>query len=106
MTTHGKSQMAVEAQSGCRTWRVVVGWLAVALNLLVCCFWAFWGAIENFHEGWWSPSLWDNLVLMVVQYLSPMLAAVLLGLLGLRWPRLGALAYLLMGGYFTRRFVF
>jgi hypothetical protein len=64
--------MAAEAPSGRRTWRVVVGWSAVALNLLVSCFWAFWGAIENFHEGWYSPSLLANLGLMLAQYLSPM----------------------------------
>jgi len=84
----------------------VVGWSAVALNLLVSCLWAFWGAIENFHEGWWLPSLWSNLGLMLVQYLSPMLATILLGLLGLRWPRIGGLAYLLVGGYFSRRYLF
>jgi hypothetical protein len=28
------------------TVRVIVGWSAVTLNLLVSCFWAFWGAIE------------------------------------------------------------
>jgi hypothetical protein len=78
----------------------------VAFNLLVSCFWAFWGAIENFHEGWWSTSLWANLGLMLAQYLSPMLAAVLLGSLGLRWPRLGGLAYLIARGYFAYRFLF
>jgi hypothetical protein len=41
--------MAVEAEAGRRTWRVMVGWSAVALNLLVSCLWAFWGAVENFH---------------------------------------------------------
>jgi hypothetical protein len=97
--------MAVEVQSGRRTWRVVVGWSAVALNLLVSCFWAFWGAIENFHEDWWSTSLWDNLGLMLVQYLSPMLVAVLLGLVGLRWPRLGGLVYLIIGGAFGSWFL-
>jgi hypothetical protein len=98
--------MAAESQSRPRTLRFVVGWSAVALNLLVACFWAFWGAIENFHEGWWSPSLWDNLGSMLAHFLSPMIVAILLGLLGLRWPRLGALAYLLMGAYFTWRFLF
>jgi len=98
--------MAVESQSVRRTWRVVVGWSAVVLNLLVSCFWAFWGAVENFHEGWGSPSLWANLGLMLAQYLSPMLAAVLLGLLGLRWPRLGGLVYLIVGGSFGSWFLF
>jgi hypothetical protein len=97
--------MAVEAQSGRRTWRVVVGWSAVALNLLVSCLWAFWGAIENFHEGWHHGHLGLNL-LWTLAYLGPMLAAILFGLLGLRWPRLGGLAYLIAGGYFARRYLF
>lgn len=97
--------MAVEAHSGRWTWRDVVGWSAVALNLLVSCLWAFWGAIENFHEGWWLPLLWNNLGLMLVQYLSPMFVSILLGLLGLRWPRLGGLAYLLVCIYFARRYL-
>jgi hypothetical protein len=96
--------MTAEAQSGRRTWRVVVGWSAVALNLLVSCLWAFWGAIENFHEGWHHGHLGRNL-LWSLAYLGPMLVSVLLGLLGLRWPRLGALAYLLVGGYFARRYL-
>jgi hypothetical protein len=40
----------------------VVGWSAVALNLLVACLWAFWGAIENFHEGWHYGHLGLNLL--------------------------------------------
>lgn len=87
-------------------WRHVVGWSAVGLNLVVSCFWAFWGAIENFHEGWWLTSLLANLGLMLVQYLSPMIVAVLLGLLGLRWPRIGGLVYLLLGGAFGYWFLF
>jgi hypothetical protein len=98
--------MAAESPSGRRSWRLLVGWSAVVLNLLVACLWAFWGAVENFHEGWWAPSPWANLGLMLAQYLSPMLAAILLGLLGLRWPRLGGVAYLIVGGYFARRFLF
>jgi hypothetical protein len=98
--------MTVEAPPGRRRLQLVVGWSAVALNLLVSCFWAFWGAVENFHEGWYSPSLWTNLGLMLAQYLSPMLVAVLLGLLGLRWPRLGGLAYLIVAGWFSYWFLF
>ena len=40
----------------------MVGWSAVALNLLVSCLWAFWGAIENFHEGWHHGHLGLNLL--------------------------------------------
>jgi hypothetical protein len=67
----------------------ILGWLAVALSTLLCCFWAFWGGIENFHEGWHYPSLLMNLGLMLVQYLSPMLLVLAAALMGLRWPWLG-----------------
>jgi hypothetical protein len=66
-----------------------VGWLAVAFSALAGSFWAFWGSIENFHEGWYDTSLLRNLGLMVAQYLSPMLLIVGAGLTGVRWPRLG-----------------
>lgn len=94
-----KGRMAAEAQSRRRRRRLVIGWSAVAFNLLVSCLWAFWGAVENFHEGWYYGGLGRNL-LWTLAYLGPMLAAVLLGLLGLHWPRLGGLAYLLLGGTF------
>jgi hypothetical protein len=64
----------------------MVGWFAVALNLLVSCFWGFWGAIENFHEGWHFGHLGLNL--------------------GLRWPRLGACVYLVLGASFGYWFAF
>ena len=39
----------------------------------MACFWAFWGIIENFHEGWYFDSTWSNLAPMFGQYLSFML---------------------------------
>jgi hypothetical protein len=89
--------MAVEAQSGRRSWRVTVGWSAVAFNLIVSCLWTFWAAIETFHEGWYYGYLGLHL-LWNLAYFGPMLVTILLGLLGLCWPRLGGLAYLLLGG--------
>ena len=53
-------------------------------------FWAFWGIIENFHEGWYSASLAENLGLMAVQYLAPFLIFLGLTLVAIRWPYLGA----------------
>ena len=49
------------------------GWIAVILSTTLACLWAFWGIIENFHEGWYYESLPRNLLLMFGQYLSPML---------------------------------
>jgi len=33
--------------------RQIAGWIAVGLSAAITCFWAFWGIIENFHEGWY-----------------------------------------------------
>ena len=79
----------------------ILGWLAVTLATLVTSFWAFWGAIENFHEGWYLPTLWQNLALMFVQYLSPMLVCVLLTLIGLRWPKVGGSILFVTGIWFN-----
>jgi hypothetical protein len=62
----------------------------VALSTAITCFWAFWGIVENFHEGWYYESLLSNLGLMFVQYLSPMLAFWAVTLVSIRWPRAGA----------------
>ncbi len=67
--------------------RQILGWSAVAISASIACFWAFWGINENFHEGWYSTSIWQNLGLMLVQYLSPMLLVMLLSALALRWPQ-------------------
>jgi hypothetical protein len=68
--------------------RQIVGWAAVSISAVAACFWAFWGINENFHEGWFYPSVWQNIGLMLAQYLSPMLVVMLISVLVLRWPRL------------------
>jgi hypothetical protein len=69
--------------------RLLLGWTAVGLSTLSACLWAFWGIIENFHEGWYYTSLWMNLGLMMSQYLVFMLVFVAAALAALRWPRFG-----------------
>jgi hypothetical protein len=70
--------------------RQIVGWLAVGLSTVITCFWAFWGIVENFHEGWYYESLLSNLGLMFVQYLSPMVIFLAVTLISICWPRIGA----------------
>lgn len=67
----------------------IIGWIAVGLSTIITCVWAFWGIIENFHEGWYFESLWSNLGMMFVQYLSPMLIFMGVTLISIFWPRLG-----------------
>ena len=71
----------------------IAGWIAVAISMIVTCFWAFWGIIENFHEGWYFESFWMNLGMMLLQYLSPMLIFMAVTLLSIFWPRLGAVLH-------------
>ncbi len=83
----------------------------MGLSTLVICLFAFWGILENFHEGWHYPNLWHNLGLMCVQYMSLMLIPMILALIALRWPRLGgtlfavigfAFAIMMLSGFFFR----
>lgn len=76
-----------------------IGWLAYGLSLLATCFWAFWGILENFHEGWYFPDLGRNLQLMMIQYLSPMFLFGGLTLISIRFPRVGAGCFLLVGAF-------
>lgn len=68
----------------------ITGWIAVGFSTAITCVWAFWGIIENFHEGWYHDSLLSNLGLMFLQYLSPMLIFMAVTLISIRWRRFGA----------------
>jgi len=69
--------------------KAVSGWIAVGLSTAITCIWAFWGIVENFHEGWYFESLLSNAGLMLVQYLSPMLIFMGVTLISVYWPRFG-----------------
>jgi len=70
--------------------QVITGWTAVACSAVLASLFAFWGAIENFHEGWYHRELWRNLVLMMVQYLPWMFLPMIAGLLAL-WNRISGI---------------
>jgi hypothetical protein len=71
-------------------WPNIIGWTAVMLNLCTSSFWAVWGSVAGFHEGWWHPALDENVV-WTLAYLVPSAIFVLLGLVAIRWPKLGAI---------------
>ena len=75
----------------------IAGWLAVGISTLIACLWAFWGIIENFHEGWYHDSFLLNVGLMFIQYLSPMIIFVSLTLLAVSFPRAGGIIHALIG---------
>jgi hypothetical protein len=64
---------------------------------LLACFWASWGIIENYHEGWFHDSFLPNVGLMFIQYLSPMIIFLSLTLLAIAFPRIGGTAHALVG---------
>jgi hypothetical protein len=76
--------------------RRVAGWIAVGVSTIITCFWAFWGIIENFHEGWYYQSWLENLGLMFLQYLSPMLLFMGVTLIAIYWPRFGGILHVLL----------
>ena len=49
--------------------RQIIGWIGVAATVLFAGLWSYWGIVENFHEGWYSPSVWENIGMLFGQYL-------------------------------------
>ncbi|HQE81901.1 MAG TPA: hypothetical protein PLM14_02805 [Candidatus Hydrogenedentes bacterium] len=74
----------------------LLGWAAVGISLVVACVWAYWGIIENFHEGWCAKTLAGNLV-MSAKFLGPMLVTLALGSGAIRFPRAFGLAHAFLG---------
>lgn len=74
----------------------ILGWAAVGVSLVIACVWAYWGIIENFHEGWYAKSLFGNLA-MSISFLAPMLITMALASGAIRFPRSFGLLHVLIG---------
>ena len=81
--------------------RLIIGWVTLAISILTACFWAYWGIIENFHEGWYHTTLRQNLVLMLLQYLAPVIITIVLSLVAIFRHKIGALLFLGIGIYLS-----
>lgn len=77
--------------------KAVLGWIGVGTTVVFAGLWAYWGAFENFHEGWYSPSIWENIGMLLFQYMLLALVFVLLAVVALRWKRGGLLLHLALG---------
>lgn len=77
--------------------KVILGWIGVSITVIFSSLWAYWGAFENFHEGWYSESLWENIFMLVFQYMLFTIIFVALALIILKWKKAGLLIHLLLG---------
>jgi hypothetical protein len=87
--------------------RQIAGWIAVSFSTLITSIWAFWGIVENFHEGWYYESWLSNVGLMFAQYLSPMLIFMGVTLISIFWPRFGGglhMLFALLAAWFFQAF--
>ena len=51
--------------------RQVAGWIAVGFSTFITSIWAFWGIIENHHEGWYYESWLSNVTGCTTKRLCP-----------------------------------
>ena len=66
--------------------QLILGWIAVGIVVVIASIWAYWGGMENFHEGWYSNNIWENIFMMLIQYWSLALVFIIIGLIGIRFP--------------------
>ena len=66
--------------------QLILGWIAVAIVVIIASIWAYWGGMESFHEGWYSSNVWENISMILIQYFSLTLVFIIIGLIGIRFP--------------------
>ena len=74
----------------------IIGWIGVFITLTLSSIWAYWGAIENFHEGWYSTSIWENLFMLFFQYLLFTIIFVSLAVIILKWKKIGLILHFIV----------
>lgn len=74
----------------------VIGWIGVIITTAFSSIWAYWGAIENFHEGWYSASIWENLFMLFFQYLLFTIIFVSLAVITLKWKKIGLILHFIL----------
>ncbi|HRX92332.1 MAG TPA: hypothetical protein P5042_05960, partial [Candidatus Izemoplasmatales bacterium] len=77
----------------------IIGWIGVSITTIFASLWSYWGAIENFHEGWYSTSLWENLFMLVFQYLLFAIVFTVLAVVALKWKKLGLILHIAVAGF-------
>ncbi len=78
--------------------KTIFGWTAVSITVLISSIWAYWGAIENFHEGWYS-NFWENMGMFLFQYLLFPIIFITLALVILRWKKAGLILHVIAAAF-------
>ncbi len=78
--------------------KLITGWIAVSITVLLSSIWAYWGTIENFHEGWYS-TFWENMGMFLFQYLLFPIVFITLALVILKWKKAGLLLHFIAAGF-------
>lgn len=77
-----------------KTVKAAAGWTGVGVTVVFSGLWAYWGAVENFHEGWYSVSVWENLFMLFFQYLLITIVFTVLALFSLKWKKAGLVLHI------------
>jgi len=71
--------------------RLLPGWIATLAMIALATLWAWWGANEMYHEGWWG-AWWHPL-----PYLAPLALTLIPTLIAFRWPIAGGIVIVGVG---------
>ena len=77
--------------------QLIIGWIVVIISILISGFWALWGIIENFHEGWYHTSLITNIAMMFGQYLFISIIFIILAIISIFYKKIGAGLFIALG---------
>ena len=65
--------------------------LARGIMILITTFWTYWSVGEMYHEGWWGPFY------ILLLYLIPGTAFLVLTLVAIKWPKIGGWLIIIFG---------
>jgi len=75
----------------------IIGWITASITFIIIALWSYWGINEAFHEGWYHTSIFQNISLTFIQYLSIPLIFLVLALIAIQYRRIGSALFIAVG---------
>ena len=75
----------------------IIAYTTLTISLLIISFWSYWGINEAFHEGWYHTSLWQNISLTFIQYLSIPIIFLAVSIIAMNYKKIGSGLFLTLG---------